>query len=291
VKPAPFRYHAPETIEDAVVLLAELGDEAKPLAGGQSLVPMLAMRLTRFEHLVDLNRVAGLDAVERRDGTLAIGATARQAVLERSREVTVAVPLLGLVLPLVGHFQIRNRGTVGGSIAHADPAAELPAVALALDAEIEATSTRGTRRVPASELFVSTWETALEDTELLTAVHLPVWNGRCGFSVEEVARRHGDFAIAGAMCGIALDASGAIGRVAIAMLGMGSTPLRAFDAEHALTGTTPTDDDLDGAAQQAVADLDPPEDLHASASFRRRLGVHVVKTALARALTEARGVA
>jgi carbon-monoxide dehydrogenase medium subunit len=290
MKPAAFAYHAPETVADVVGLLAEHGDEAKPLAGGQSLVPMLAMRLTRFEHLVDLNRVTGLDVIERRNGTLVVGATTRQAAIEGSPDAA-AVPLLPLVTPLIGHFQIRNRGTVGGSIAHADPAAELPTVALALDAQLEIASSSGTRMVPAADFFVSTWETAIEEGELLTAVHFPVWAGQSGFAVEEVARRHGDFALTGAVCAIELDGTGPmIRRAAIGMLGMASTPLRATAAEHALSGTTPNSSDLEAVAHLAVQDLDPPDDLHASAQYRRDAGANAIRNALTRALTEAQDV-
>jgi carbon-monoxide dehydrogenase medium subunit len=287
VKPAAFKHHAPETVGDVVGLLREHGDEAKVLAGGQSLVPMLAMRLTRFEHLIDVNRVPDLAGVRRENGSLVVGATTRQAALERDPEAR-AVPLLTLVAPLIGHFQIRNRGTVGGSVAHADPAAELPAVALALDAEMEVASAGGTRRVAADDFFVSTWETALADGDLLTAVHFPVWSGRCGFAVDEVARRHGDFALTGAVCGVQLDDDGTtIQRVAIAMLGMGSTPLRASAAEAALMGAAATDADLDAAARLAVEGTDPPEDIHASARYRTTVGANAVRNALRSALVEA----
>jgi carbon-monoxide dehydrogenase medium subunit len=287
VKPAPFEYHAPESVADVVGLLAEHGDEAKPLAGGQSLVPMLALRLTRFEHLIDLNRVSELGRVERDDGTLAVGAMTRQAVIERS-EAAAAVPLLGLAAPLIGHFQIRNRGTVGGSIAHADPAGELPAVALALDAQLEVVSTAGTKQVPASDFFVGTWTTSLDDTELLTTIRFPVWSGRCGFAVDEVARRHGDFALTGAVCAVQLGDGDKVERAAIALIGMGSTPVRASAAEAALTGAAPSDADLGEIGRLAVQDLEPPEDIHASSRYRKSVGAHVVTRALARALQEAR---
>jgi carbon-monoxide dehydrogenase medium subunit len=176
VKPAPFEYHAPERTDEAVGLLAEHGDEAKPLAGGQSLVPMLALRLTRFEHLIDLNRVDELRGIERVDGVVTVAAMTRQAELERSGAAG-DVPLLALATPLIGHFQIRNRGTVGGSIAHADPAGELPAVALALNAELAITAPSGTRSVPAADFFIGTWETCLQPDELLTGVRFPVWQG------------------------------------------------------------------------------------------------------------------
>jgi carbon-monoxide dehydrogenase medium subunit len=286
MKPAPFEYHAPDTVSDVVALLAEHGDEIKPLAGGQSLVPMLALRLTRFEHLVDLNRVDELEGIRRDNGTLTVGATTRQATIERS-ELAQAVPLLAQAAPLIGHFQIRNRGTVGGSLAHADPAAELPAVALALDAQMEIATGAGRHTVPAADFFVGTWTTSLEPNELLTAVQFPVWDGRCGFVVDEVARRAGDFALAGVTTALQLDPGGTIQRAAIALFGMASTPVRAPAAETALIGSQPDPAAVREAAQLAVRDLDPPEDVHASSTYRRSVGAHLVERSLTRALDEA----
>ena len=286
MKPAPFEYHAPDTVSDVVALLAEHGDEIKPLAGGQSLVPMLALRLTRFEHLVDLNRVDELEGIRRDNGTLTVGATTRQATIERS-ELAQAVPLLARAAPLIGHFQIRNRGTVGGSLAHADPAAELPAVALALDAQMEIATGAGRHTVPATDFFVGTWTTSLEPNELLTAVQFPVWDGRCGFVVDEVARRAGDFALAGVTTALQLDPGGTVQRAAIALFGMASTPVRAPAAETALIGSQPDPAALREAAQLAVRDLDPPDDVHASSTYRRSVGAHLVERSLTRALDEA----
>jgi aerobic carbon-monoxide dehydrogenase medium subunit len=286
VKPAPFEYHAPESVADVVGVLAEHGDEAKPLAGGQSLVPMLALRLARFEHLVDLNRVKPLTEVAREDGSILVGAMTRQAAPERDDHVA-AVPLLRRAAPLIGHFQIRNRGTVGGSIAHADPASELPAVALALDADLLVTAADRTREVAAGEFFAGNWTTVLEADELLTAVRFPVWEGRTGFAVREVARRYGDFALAGAACGVTLDGDGTIRRAAVALFGMGSTPLRAPAAEAALVGRTGSEDELAEVGQVAVRDLEPPDDVHASSRYRRSVGAHVVERALAAAVQEA----
>lgn len=287
MKPAAFEYHAPETVADAVGVLAEHADEAKPLAGGQSLVPMLALRLTRFAHLVDLNRVDELTGIRRDNGALVIGAMTRQRTVERDPFVAPAAPLLAAAVPLIGHSQIRNRGTVGGSIAHADPASELPAVALALDADLEIASKAGTRTVPATEFFEGTWTTCLADEELLTAIRFPVWEGRCGFAFDEVARRSGDFALAGVAVAVEVDGDGAIRRAALGLLGLGSTPRRAPAAEAALVGRVPTPDELDEVAQLAVADLEPPDDIHATAAYRRRVGAHLVGRSLGRALEEA----
>jgi carbon-monoxide dehydrogenase medium subunit len=290
LKPAPFEYHAPESVSDAAALLAEYADDVKVLAGGQSLVPILALRLSRFAHLVDLNRVSELAGIERRDGTLLIGAMTRQVDAEHSAEVAAAVPLLAKSIPNIGHFQIRNRGTIGGSLAHADPASELPAVALALDATFEATSVRGARSIPAAEFFQGTWTTALADDEMLVATSFPVWDGRCGFGFQEFARRHGDFALAGAACAIELDASGAVVRSAIAMLGVDSAPVRADAAEAGLAGVTPDAATLAAAGLAAAADLDPPDDIHAPGWYRKRIAAHLVERALAEAVQEATGV-
>ena len=177
MKPAPFEYHVPGTATEAVTLLAELGDEAKVLAGGQSLIPMLALRLAVFDHLVDIGRVAELKGIERRNGALWIGAGTTDAAVERSSEVAAAVPLLAHATPLIGHFQIRNRGTLGGSIAHADPAAEYPAVALALDATMHVVSPDGQRTIAAADFFDGLWSTTLEPDELLVGVSFPIWTG------------------------------------------------------------------------------------------------------------------
>ena len=200
------------------------------------------------------------------------------------------MPLLARATPLIGHFQIRNRGTVGGSIAHADPAAEYPAVALALDAEIEALSPRGTRTIPAAEFFTGLWSTTLEPDELLTGVSFPVWTGRCGFAVEELARRHGDFAVAGAVVGVELDADDRVRRCAIGLIGLGSAPQRATAAEDAAVGAGLADIDPDELGRTALAELDEiPGDLHGSADYRRRVGAAMVARAWTAAGKEARG--
>ncbi len=288
MKPAPFEYHAPESVGDVTALLAEHGDEAKVLAGGQSLVPMLALRLTRFEHIIDLNRVDDLRGVERTNGTLTVKSMTRQSTVEHDTAAGEAVPLLAEAIPLIGHFQIRNRGTVGGSIAHADPASELPAVALALDAELEIAGPGGTRRVPASEFFVGTWTTTIGEDEILSAVHFPVWPGRAGFAVEEIARRSGDFALAGVVAAVELDDAGAVQRSAISFLGMAPTPVRARAAEDALNGSSPTATELTEIAKLSVTDTEPTADVHASAEYRQHVGAHLVERALDRALGAAR---
>jgi aerobic carbon-monoxide dehydrogenase medium subunit len=288
MKPAPFDYHRPETAAEAVGLLAELGDEAKILAGGQSLIPMLALRLTAFGDLVDVGRVDGLRGVERRTDEVWIGAGTTAAAVENSAAVASAAPLLTRATPFVGHFQIRNRGTIGGSLAHADPAAEYPAVAVALDAELETLSPRGMRRIPAAAFFTGLWGTALESDELLTGVTFPVWAGRCGFAVDELARRHGDFAIAGAAVAIELDAGDRVRRCGIGLIGLGPTPVRAAKAEAATIGAAVGDLDPAEVGRLAVAELDAvPSDLHGSSAYRTRIGAVVTARAWSAAAREA----
>ena len=246
---------------------------------------MLSLRLASFEHLVDLNRVASLSSIARTNGSLRIGAMVRQATAEHSPEVAGAVPLLSRALPLIGHFQIRNRGTIGGSIAHADPASELPAVALALRATVEAEGPSGTRRIASEDFFVSTWETALRDGEILAAVEFPVWSGTCGFAIEEVARRHGDFALVGVACGVEVNGPSVV-RAGIAMFGVGPTAIRVAAAEHALIAGG-TGADLTEIGRIAANDLTPPDDVHASSAYRKQVAAVVVRRALSRAIAEA----
>ncbi len=289
MKPSAFDYHRPSTAGEAVSMLAELGDGAKLIAGGQSLVPLLALRLAAFEHLVDIGRLAELQGIERRDGSVRIGAATTQAAIERSPIIAAAAPLLARATPMIGHFQIRNRGTIGGSLAHADPAAEYPAVALACDAEFEVLSPAGTRVVPAAEFFTGVWSTSLRDDELLTAVTLPAWDGRCGFATREFARRHGDFAIAGAAVALELAADDRVRRCHIGLLGLGTTPERARGAEAALAGMHVDEVDADEIGRLAMARLESiPSDLHGSAAYRRRVGAAVVVRAWRAASQEAR---
>jgi aerobic carbon-monoxide dehydrogenase medium subunit len=285
MKPASFRYHAPDRLEDAVEILAASGPAAKVIAGGQSLVPMMNLRLVAIDDLVDLNFVEGLDAIERVDGAVRVGATTRQSAAELGPELSV-VPLVQQALPLIGHFQIRNRGTIGGSLAHADPSSELPAVALALDAVLETIGPRGTRRVPAAEFFESTWQTTLADDEILRAVEFPVWSGSCGFAIDEVARRHGDFAIVGAAAAVQLDGD-RVTKAALALFGVGSTAVRATDAEDALVAAG-AGAQLDDIGRLAAEGLDPPDDVHATGAYRREVAAVVAQRVLARAIEEAR---
>ena len=271
-------------------MLAEHGDEAKPLAGGQSLVPLLALRLTRFAHLIDLNDVTSLSTMSRQGDEFTVGAMVRQDAVEHEPDVANEVPLLARATPLIGHFQIRSRGTVGGSLAHADPASEYPAVALALDAVFDIKGKNRSRSVAARDFFVGTWTTCLEPDELLVAIRFPTASARHGFSVDEATRRHGDFAMVGCVCAVGLDGSGAIDHASIALFGVDSTPIRADAAEQALLGRRRQDlraDALTEVAQLAVRHLDPPSDVHATGGYRRDVGALLVGRAIANATAEA----
>jgi carbon-monoxide dehydrogenase medium subunit len=269
VKPAPFEYHAPTSLDDAHSLLREYGDDAKVLAGGQSLVPMLALRLTRFDHLVDITGVEDAAGVRDDGDTVRVGTCTRQRTLERDASLADRVPLLAAAVPHIGHFQIRNRGTVGGSLAHADPASELPAVAVALDATFETTD----RTIAARDFFVGTWTTDLADDEILVAVHFPRAAPSVRVAVREVARRRGDFALAGAVVQSDPEASTA----SIGLFGLGPIPLRPTEAEAALAEGAP----LDEVVSLAMQITDPTDDIHATAAQRRRIGGAVLGRALA----------
>ncbi|MCW2624181.1 FAD binding domain-containing protein [Mycobacterium sp.] len=288
MKAAAFAYHRPDAVKGAVALLAEYGDDAKVLAGGQSLVPMLAMRLTHFDNLVDISRIDELVGIDLRDGEVRIGAATPHAFVGMDDEVAESVPLLTLATPHIGHFQIRTRGTLGGAIAHADPAAEYAAVALALDAQMEAVSPRGARDIPANEFFTGLWENSMTSDEILTAVRFPVWGAGSGFAVEEFARRHGDFAIAGAAVAVELDDETRVSRCGIGLLGLGSTPLRGSPAEQAVLGRPVGDITAAEVGHLAISSLgEIPADLQGSAAYRAKIGATMVARAWQSATAEA----
>ena len=272
MKPPSFDYIAATSLDEALSALAEGGDEAKVIAGGQSLIPLMSMRLAHPTLLIDLNGVAELATIERVNGSLRIGAMVRHRTAERSKEVADAVPLITAAMPYIGHVAIRSRGTVGGSLSHADPAAELPAVALALDATFNATSkARGERAIPAAEFFGGYFTTSLEPDEILTSIDFPVLNA--GVAVNEVARRHGDFAMVGAVAAVGN------GDARIALINVAEVPVRCTEAEQALNGGASADE----VANLATKDLEPSADLHASAAYRKKVAGVCVKRAITRA--------
>ena len=287
MKLPPFDYEAPATVSEAVELLAEHGDEASVLAGGQSLIPLLALRLARPAVLIDINGVEELSGVSAADGWMAIGAMTREYAAEESQSVADAVPLLAAALPFIGHEAIRSRGTIGGSMAHADPAAELPAVALALDAEFVVRGPSGERAVPAAEWFEGYLMTSRSPDELLVEVRFPTAGRGTGVSFGEVARRHGDFAIVGLAASLTLS-GGAISDARLAFAGLSDVPVRAGAAEDLLIGEMPSADLFDEAARRAIADADPPGDLHGSSDYRRTVAAALVRRGLRAAADNAR---
>jgi carbon-monoxide dehydrogenase medium subunit len=279
MKLPPFDYEAPTTLSDALELLADHQDEANVLAGGQSLIPLLALRLAYPGVLIDINGVDELSGISAANGSVTIGATTREYVAEASETIADAVPLLAAALPLIGHEAIRSRGTIGGSLAHADPAAELPAVARALDAEMVVQSRSGERVVPAAEWFEGYLTTSRGPDELLTEVRFPRAARGTGVSFQEVARRHGDFAIVGLAASLTLS-DGVISDARLAFAGMSDVPVRAAAAEDLLAGERPSDELFDEAARRATGDIDPPADLHGSSEYRKKVAAALVRRGL-----------
>jgi len=279
MKLPPVDYEAPKTVSEAVELLAEHLDEASVLAGGQSLIPLLALRLARPAVLIDINGIAELSGVSATDGWTAIGAMTREYVAEESESVADTVPLLAAALPLIGHEAIRSRGTIGGSLAHADPAAELPAVARALDAEFVVRGPSGERVIPAAQWFEGFLTTSRRPDELLVEVRFPTAGRGTGISFQEVARRHGDFAIVGLAASLTLS-GGVISDARLALAGMSDVPVRAAGAEDLLVGERPSAELFDEAARRATSDVDPPADLHGSADYRKTVAAALVRRGL-----------
>ncbi len=289
MKPPPLEYHDPRSVDEALALLAEHGDESKVLAGGQSLVPLLNFRLARPERLIDINPIGELGYIRRRDGVLRIGTMARQVALEHSGVVATNWPLLTEAMTFVAHPQIRNRGTVGGSVAHADPAAELPVAFLALDATFHVRSARGERSIPASEFFLTHLTTALEPDELLAEIEVRPLPPRTGHAFTEFARRHGDFGLGGAAVLVTLDDDDACASASIVLLAADAVPLRAGDAERALVGRRIDAPAAADAARAAVQDVSPTGDIHGSTEYRRDLIEALVRRAVLTAGERATG--
>jgi carbon-monoxide dehydrogenase medium subunit len=289
MKPPAFEYAAPRTVAEAAALLRASDGDAKVLAGGQSLVPLLAMRLARPSLLVDLGRIAELDYVREDAGGIAVGAMTTKTTVERSALVRTRQPLFWDATRLIGHPQIRHRGTVGGSMAQADPAAEYPAAALALGATLRIVREGGDRTVDAADFFVSALTTALAPGEILTEVRVPMLAPGTGWSVQEMARRHGDFAIAGTALTLSVS-GGRIASARIVLFGVAPAPLRASAAEAVLAGERPGPAVFARAADEARKAIDDPlSDPHASGEYRRHLAGVLVARALAEAAPRAEG--
>ena len=288
MKPPSFKYRRAGGREEAIALLGEHGDEAKLLAGGQSLVPLMSFRLAHPGVLIDLNPATDLDHVGEDDGHVVIGAMTRQRTVETSRLVRDSLPLLSEALGHVGHVTIRNRGTIGGSLAHADPAGELPVALLALDGEVVVEGPGGTRAVKGDDFFVGALTTALAPTEVLTSVRIPRSAAGTGAAIAELARRHGDFAIVIAMAVVHLDQSGKCDTARIALGGTESVPARLRDAESGLLGADPSDEAIKAAAEAAAGAVNPVGDIHGSESYRRDMTRVFVRRALIQAVERAK---
>jgi len=293
MKPPVFEYFRPDSLDAALALLAATPG-AKPLAGGQSLIPAMNFRLAAPAALVDLHGLPELAGIAARaDGGLTIGAMTRHAAIERSAAVRERAPLLAETMPFIAHAQIRSRGTIGGSLAHADPAAELPAVMVALDATMVLRSAAGERRIRAEQFFTGLFATALGKAELLTAIEIPPMPPRGGPAFEEMARRHGDFALVGVAAMVQVDAAGRCAAARAVLLSVGEGPVHAHLAGATLIGRAPDGTMIAAAAEIAASrDIDPPSDIHASAAYRRQLArvltIRALTRAFARALEPAR---
>jgi aerobic carbon-monoxide dehydrogenase medium subunit len=277
MKPPPFHYHDPATVADAVGLLSRL-ENAKLLAGGQSLMPMLNMRYVLPDHVIDLNKIAGLSYLREENGALAVGAMTRQRDLEFSDMVKARYPLMHEAILNVGHRQTRNRGTVGGSLCHLDPSAEIPTVAAAVDATVTVAGPKGNRDIPFAEFPAGFMSPAIEADEMVIGVRFPAWPQGHGYGFVEFARRHGDFAIASAAA-LLEEANGKIKRVSLTLGGVATTPVRMRDVEKALVGQAPSEDVFREACE-ACRKVDALEDVHAPANYRQHLATVMSRRAL-----------
>lgn len=284
MKPPAFEYYRPRTLDEALALVAEHGPDAKPLAGGQSLIPAMNFRLAQPAVLVDLNAVADLAYIGSAPGGLRLGSMTRQRAIERSQAVAREAPLLARAIRFVAHPAIRTRGTVGGSLAHADPAAELPAVMIALGARITVRDSERERVMAAADFFTGLFSTALEPGELLTSIEIPPPPARTGYAFDEISRRHGDFALAGVAAAVTLDEGGRCTEARVALFGVGDRPLVAEQAARILSGERASPEVIRAAAEASAAeDVAPPDDVHASSRYRRHLALVLMRRVLTRA--------
>jgi carbon-monoxide dehydrogenase medium subunit len=285
MKPPPFEHHVVDSIDEATSTLAEWGDDAKVLAGGQSLMPLLNLRLARPAYLIDINRVAELDGIANGNG-VQIGAMTRHRTAERSPVLKAANPLVADAIRWIGHAAIRNRGTIGGSLAHSDPSAELPLLLVTLGGSVEVRSARGGRTIAAEDLFDGFLTTTLEPDELLTSARFPALESGEGWSFQEFSRRSGDFGIVSAAVTLHM-ADGVCRHARIGLAGVAGTPIRLRAAESALIGERPSSASIDEAAEAATEPLEPASDLHGTPAYRRHLAATLVKRALHQALERA----
>lgn len=289
MKAAAFGLVRAESLEEALAALEEHGDEARVVAGGQSLGPLMALRLAAPEVLVDLSRVPGLGTLDSKDGSIRVGAMVRQRTVEHSSDVRAAAPLVAEAVPHIGHTAIRSQGTVCGSLAHADPAAELPAVAIAAGATMHLRSASGSRTVAAADFFTGYYSTAIEPGEVLEAVEFPPAAPGTGTAFVEFSRRHGDFALVGVAASITLAPDGTVTAASLALSAVASTPWPATATAGLLAGETPSPEIVRAAAEAVRAEVEPGNDLHATSAYRRHLAAVLTARALTTALARAEG--
>jgi len=285
--PAPFDYHRPSSLDEAIGLLTKHGEQAKVLSGGMSLLPTLKLRLGSFAHLVDINRIPGLDGIKEEGGALRIGAMTRQAALERSELIRKKYPILADAVPLIADPLVRNRGTVGGNVANGDPANDQPAIMIALGATLVARGPKGERTIAANKFYTGLYETALARDEILTEIRIPVPPAKSGGAYQKLKRKTGDFAVAAVAVQLTLDARGAVASCGIALTNAGPTPLEAAEAAKFLTGKTPDAKTIAEAAKLAAAKCDPSADHRGSIEYKkdmaRVLAARALQTAFERA--------
>ncbi|MCP3761100.1 xanthine dehydrogenase family protein subunit M [Domibacillus sp. A3M-37] len=289
MKPPKFEYYKPATLEEALNLLEEAGDDGKIIAGGQSLVPIMNMRLASPKCLIDINGLEELSYIKNEDNTLKIGTLTRQSDVEQSEMVANVCGLLAEAITQIGHVQTRNRGTIGGSIVHADPSAELPLALLTLNGSVQITSKDEVRTVAAEDFFITYLTTDIMPTEVLTEVTIPLMEEKSGYSFQEIARRHGDFALVAAACHMTVDDEGLITAVRLALGGVEAIPLLIGDAEDILTGEQLSDLLMEQVTESVEMESDPESDLHASSEYRMHLAKVLTKRVLTQAYERARG--
>ncbi len=287
--PAPFDYHAPATLADALALLARFGDGAKVLSGGQSLLPLLKLRLGQAQHLVDINRIPGLEYIREAEGFLRIGGRTREAALEDSELIRTRYPILRDTAKVIADPLVRNRATVGGNLAHGDPGNDHPATMLALGAQVVATGPRGERVIPIADFFVGLFQTALAADEILTEIRVPVPPPRSGGAYVKLERKVGDYATAAAAAQVALDAAGKVTRVGLALTNVAARPVDACSAGERMLGRRPDGATIAQAAQAAAALADPNPDRRGSAEYKREMARVLAARALAKAVERAGG--
>ncbi len=287
MKPAQFDYYCPKTVDEALILLEESGFDGKIIAGGQSLVPIMNMRLSTPDCLIDINRLQDLDFIDYEEGLVKIGTLTRQNRVETSDLIRQHIGLLSEAVPFIGHVQTRNRGTIGGSLVHADPTAEIPLALMTMGGSVQIASTDEVRTVNAEDFFVTYLTTDVMPTELLTEIHIPIWEGRVGYSFQEISRRHGDFALVASACQLSVDDQNRISDARLVLGGVEAVPLLVTEANELLQGERLTDSLLDKVASVVSEVIDPESDLHASADYRRHIAQSLSKRTLQEAYVKA----